>query len=101
MKLQNPHKTICFILAGIIAVLLALLVFYFQTTFTVTFDTKGGTIYQSIEVKPNSVVTPPADPVMAGFIFDGWFLEGEDKEYDFSSKIVGDTVIIAKWKPIL
>ena len=43
----------------------------------------------------------PADPVMAGYLFDGWYLKDTDEEYDFTNKIVGDTVIIAKWKPLI
>lgn len=103
--MKKPYVIICGTLAGVIAALSLLLVFYYQTTYTVTFDTKGGTIYRSVEVRPNATVTPPLDPVMEGYIFAGWFAEGAnqntDDKYNFDKKVTEDITIVAKWIPII
>lgn len=101
MSIRNPYKSICYVIGCLIVVLAGLLVFYFRATSTVTFDTKGGTIYRSLEVKLNTSVAQPADPVMPGYTFEGWYIEGENEEYDFSRKVMEDTTIVAKWKPII
>jgi len=54
--MSKPYKVSCYVLATIIAILTAALILYLQKTFTVTFDTKGGTIYQAVEVRPNTEV---------------------------------------------
>ena len=99
--MDKPYKIICTVLATLIAILVAILVLYFGKTFTVTFDTKGGTIYQSQEVRPNSTVLKPGDPVMEGYNFKGWFLSSTGEEFDFETKIVEDITIIAKWEEVV
>lgn len=99
--MSKPYKVTCYVLASIIAVLSAALILYLQKTFTVTFDTKGGTIYQAVEVRPNSSVIKPSDPVMEGYIFDGWYIGTTNKEFDFDTKIVNDITITAKWKSVV
>ena len=99
--MSKPYRMTCIIIGAMIAVLITILFLYFQKTFTVTFDTKGGTIYKAVEVKPNAKVMKPLDPVMEGYTFEGWYLEATDKSFDFSEKIVSDITITAKWKPIV
>ena len=101
MGMGKPYKIICGILATLITILVAVLVLYLGKTFTVTFDTKGGTIYQSQEVRPNSTIVKPGDPVMEGYNFKGWFLSTTDEEFDFSTKITEDITIIAKWEEVV
>lgn len=99
--MSKPYKVTCYILGTIIAVLVVILILYFQRTFTVTFDTKGGTIYQAVEVKPNAQVAKPLDPVMEGYTFAGWYIGSTDSEFDFNAKISEDITITAKWKPVV
>ncbi|MBE6147940.1 MAG: hypothetical protein E7167_00295 [Firmicutes bacterium] len=99
--MSKPYKVSCYVLATIIAILTAALILYLQKTFTVTFDTKGGTIYQAVEVRPNTEVMKPSDPIMEGYIFDGWYVGTTDTEFDFNTKIIDDITITAKWKSIV
>ena len=99
--MSKPYKLTCIVLASVITVLTVLLILYLQKTFTVTFDTKGGTIYQAVEVKPNATVIKPLDPVMEGYVFDGWYVESSDTKFDFATKIADDITITAKWKAVV
>lgn len=77
-----------------------LLGLYFNRTYQVDFNTKGGTIYKSIQVKPNSIIEKPNDPLMEGYIFTGWYKDNEETEYDFSKEVTSSFVLNAKWKKI-
>ena len=69
-------------------------------TYTVTFDSNGGT-----EVPPQTVLegekaTKPADPTYLSNEFDGWYIDKNfDKEFDFNTPITGDITLYAKWVP--
>ena len=69
-------------------------------TYTVTFDSNGGT-----EVPPQTVLegekaTKPADPTTFSDEFDGWYIDKNfDKEFDFNTPITGDITLYAKWVP--
>ncbi|GHU72925.1 hypothetical protein FACS189450_11680 [Spirochaetia bacterium] len=43
------------------------------TTYTVTFDTQGGSTIEPRTVSAGSKVTLPVDPTRAGFVFDNWY----------------------------
>ncbi|UNT96633.1 InlB B-repeat-containing protein [Allobaculum mucilyticum] len=66
--------------------------------YTVTFDTQGGTPVESVNVEENGKVTRPAnDPQKTGYTFAGWFAEGSEKVFDFSTPITGDLKLKARW----
>ena len=67
--------------------------------FTVSFETNGGTIFESASVLNGKNVTKPDDPKKDGCIFDGWYSDKAlTKPFDFSTvQITKDTVIYAKW----
>ncbi|MGM9551004.1 MAG: leucine-rich repeat protein, partial [Clostridia bacterium] len=69
-----------------------------KTTYTVTFDTNGGSVINSVEVEKNNIVTKPKDPTKEGFIFDGWY---SDKNlvtaYDFNTNVTKAITLYAKW----
>lgn len=60
--------------------------------YCVTFDTKGGDAVPEQIVEENGFAEK-AVTQRVGYDFDGW-------DFNFSSEIVRDTVIVAKWKPI-
>jgi len=64
-------------------------------TFTVTFDSNGGSKVESQEVKLNEKVEEPEDPTKEGYIFKGWYLSG--KKYDFDKKVTKDIKLKARW----
>ena len=74
---------------------LALTAKWTQITYTVTFDSVGGSSVESQTVAHGQTATEPTAPVKEGFIFDGWFVEGS--KYDFSSPIMADMTLTAQW----
>jgi|GEM_PF-909879 Listeria-Bacteroides repeat domain (List_Bact_rpt). len=89
---------------AVILVLLALLcvgfwfIFGRIKTYTVTFDSNGGTVVESQDVKKNEKVERPENPTREGYTFDSWHL-GE-KAYDFDEKVTEEFTLIAKWSVI-
>ncbi|MCF7926997.1 MAG: Ig-like domain-containing protein [Candidatus Izimaplasma sp.] len=67
------------------------------TTYTVTFDTDGGTEIAAQEVKNGYKVTKPQDPEKDGYVFSGKWMEGKS-EWDFDVDIVTeDITLTADW----
>ena len=65
-------------------------------TFTVSFDTAGGSKVASQKVREGARVSEPADPTRSGHSFDGWY-KG-DAKYDFSTPVTADLTLTARWK---
>ena len=67
------------------------------TTFTVKFNTDGGSnvVSQTIN-KDEKVKEPSSKPTKYGYIFDGWYLN--NKKYDFDTPVTSNITLIAKWK---
>ena len=68
--------------------------------FKVTFDVDGkGTAPSAVEVGyGKSVAKMPSDPSFDGYRFDGWYADkGLRTPFDFDGRIVGQTVVYAKW----
>jgi uncharacterized repeat protein (TIGR02543 family) len=69
-------------------------------TFTVTFDSNGGTSVPSQEVKRLDKVTKPEDPTKTGYTFDGWYVE--DEKWVFSGyNVTEDMTLTAQWTEII
>ena len=70
-----------------------------KNTFTVTFDSRGGSEVspKTVKVKKGGKVTKPAaDPLRDGFDFGGWTLN--DAAFDFDNYTVSDDItLVAKW----
>lgn len=67
-------------------------------TYTVTFDTNGGSVVNSQSVQSDGYVIRPDNPTREGFTFTEWFSDKElAKEYDFSKGVMGNITIYAKW----
>ena len=67
-----------------------------NATFTVTFDTAGGTGVEGQKVRRGAKATKPADPTRSGHTFDGWY--NGDAKYDFSTPVTSDITLTAHWK---
>ncbi len=63
----------------------------------VTFDPAGGSAVKTQEVEHGACATKPADPVLAGCTFEGWYAEGADAAYDFSTPVTADLELHAVW----
>lgn len=71
------------------------------TTFTVTFDSNGGSEVSSINVKSGDTIEMPEAPTKEGWIFAGWYKDGEFTQvFIFGTngdKITGNMTLYAQW----
>ena len=69
-------------------------------TYTVSFNTNGGTLVTSQTVNGGTLLTEPTSPTKSeGYIFDGWYKESTlDNLWNFSTDIVTENkTLYAKW----
>lgn len=72
-------------------------------TYTVNFDSSGGSAVTSTTATINTTIAEPTAPTnLDGSKFDGWYKDsGLTSKFDFSAdKITGDTTLYAKWKTL-
>lgn len=65
-------------------------------THTVTINPDNGEKTTTIKVEDGKTVTKPADPVLEGFTFTGWY-KGNNP-YEFSTPVTGDFTLTAHWQ---
>ena len=67
-------------------------------TYTVSFESNGGTAVDSQEITENGTVTKPEDPTREGYTFAGWYVdEALETPYDFSQAVTSNFTLYAKW----
>jgi len=68
-------------------------------SYTVTFNSQGGSAVSSQVVEEGELATEPTDPTRAGYTFAGWYKEsGCTNAWDFDTDIViSDVTLYAKW----
>ena len=68
-------------------------------TYTVTFNSDGGTNIDAVTVDHGDTLDPPADPEKDGYIFVCWFVgDSTDESYDFDTPVTSDMTLTANWK---
>ena len=65
-----------------------------DSTYTISFDTDGGSYIAAITAKAGDAIEKPADPTKSGYTFDGWSEEFPTAMPDH------DMTLKAKWKAI-
>ena len=65
-------------------------------TYTVSFNSDGGSTVKAQDVEVGSKATKPTDPTKKGYVFKEWQLNG--KTYDFSKVVEGDIALKAVWE---
>lgn len=75
--------------------------FYELKSYTVVFDTDGGSNVDSQTVASDQgwKINKPVDPTKEGYVFKGWYL-ADGTEYDFNSIVSGGFTLFAKWEPV-
>ncbi len=69
--------------------------------YTVTFDTDGGDKIDSVTVYDGEIVSrPQTDPTREGYVFKGWYKDGDSTEYDFGTPVTENITLKAKWSEI-
>lgn len=67
-------------------------------TYTVTFDSNGGSAVPDAVVDHGDVLSAPANPVQEGFAFTGWHTDAATTAtYDFTAPVLSDFVLYAGW----
>ena len=64
-------------------------------TYTVTFNSNGGSTVAPQTVKSGEKAVEPKDPERTGYSFNGWQLSGE--KFDFNQTITADITLTAAW----
>ena len=74
-----------------------------QNTVSVTFDTMGGSAFNSVEVAVGEVCPEPQMvPTKQGYVFEGWYADAIcTLPFDFSSPIYSSSIAYAKWSPVV
>lgn len=65
-------------------------------TYTVHFDSSGGSAVPSQTVAAGSPAVKPADPTRGGDTFLGWYFNGEP--YDFTRPVTASLTLVAQWR---
>ena len=66
---------------------------------TVTFDTRGGSQIDPVEVEQGGILAKPADPTRSSYTFTGWYLdEACTKPFTFTDPVTEDLVLYAGWQ---
>lgn len=66
----------------------------------VTFNSMGGSTVSPVYLSSGDKITPPTDPALDGYIFNGWYKDEACTEaWNFDSDVVtGNITLYAKWK---
>lgn len=69
-----------------------------KKTYTVTFDSNGGSQVSPQVITENERAVKPADPSKEGCIFEGWYTAATDgAQFDFNMAITSDLTLYAHW----
>lgn len=71
-------------------------------SFTVTFDTQGGSSVDSQRVVGGTMASAPSAPTMDAYNFVGWYVSTDTNAavFDFGMPITSDCVVYARWEKI-
>ena len=92
----DKKMIIIFILLLIILTVVLFLIFGRKGSYTITFDTNGGSEISTIEVKDGEVVKLPGEPVKEGYTFVGWTNEDGNLLTE-GTKLKDDISLKAEW----
>ena len=66
-------------------------------TFTVNFDSNGGSAVESQIINENDKAVKPTEPTRDGYAFDGWYID-DDEQWMFSGFIITENITLtALW----
>ena len=68
------------------------------TTYTVTFNSNGGSSVPTQTVNSGGTAARPASPTRSGYTFDNWYTANTGGSvYNFSSPVTGNITVYARW----
>lgn len=70
------------------------------STYTITFNTNGGSSIKKSSAEYNTKISEPIAPKRTGYKFVGWYKDKELKNvWNFmTDKVTANTTLYAKWK---
>lgn len=99
---MTKKNKLIFIGLTIICVVILGLLFTFlnkkQVTYTVTFDSNGGTNIEEQIINQGDLIQKPKDPTKEGYVFIEW--RYNNTLFDFSTQIEKDITLVAEWLEI-
>lgn len=70
-------------------------------TYTVKYESNGGSDVESVNLTSGKVAREPEPPVKDGYTFEGWYTDKElTTAYDFDTKVTKSFTLYAKWTEI-
>ena len=70
-----------------------------KASYTVTFNSNGGSAVAAQTVRNGAKASKPADPAREGYEFAGWYSDKSlTKAYDFGSAVKSNFTLYAKWE---
>jgi uncharacterized repeat protein (TIGR02543 family) len=67
-------------------------------TYTVTFNTDGGSAISNVSVNYNQILTPPTAPTKTGYTFAGWYTDANKTNiYVLTTPITQNLTLYAAW----
>nr|WP_285859148.1 InlB B-repeat-containing protein [Paenibacillus sp. MER 99-2] len=71
---------------------------YVPNTYTVTFESNGGSIVDAKTVNEGAVASAPGVPIREGYTFSGWYSDIDlTTAYGFTAGVMEDITLYAKW----
>jgi len=71
------------------------------TSYTVTFNSNGGSDVATQTVNSGGTATRPANPTLSGYVFVDWYDNPWlTVAYNFSTPVTGNIIVYAKWEPV-
>ncbi len=95
--MKNKVVLILSIGVGILTIgVILLLILGNKKSYTVTFDSNGGSVVESQTVKEGETVKEPTKPTKEKYLFVEWTKDG--KSFNFNTLIESDIKLVASWK---
>ena len=70
-----------------------------KASYTVTFNSNGGSAVKAQTVKNGAKASKPADPAKSGYLFKGWYSDKSlTKAFNFNSTVKSNLTLYAKWE---
>lgn len=92
-------KGVIFLISGMVLLSGCNTIRYENGTWTITFDSNGGSTVDSISVINGELATKPSDPTKENYTFVSWYSDSYlTVPFDWSKKITSDWLVYASWK---
>lgn len=98
-KIRMPLKTANILVIVLAVLLIGALIFVTQHNgFTVSFDTNGGTVVESVKLLHGEVLPEQSSPTREGYTFTGWYTDRAcTNPWNMEDGVTGSMTLYAGW----